>query len=176
MRKYAHFIMHCTFHLLEFLDWHPVFFKSLKLQTKLNYSLKYLNQLTEVIPNYQNKIQKTGRWSPGSPTFRSTFQREALPLKKEEALLSEMRAGDECLLDAVIQMLKVASGRGSGGNEGKCTHQDVLLWKRGHRGVGCGLRCQDAPSLLCLCLPLLGESLPPSLTICQPPSPRTCED
>ena len=68
--------------------------------------------------------------------MRSAFQKEALPLKKEEALLSEMRAGGACLLDAAIQMLKVASGRGGGGNEGKCTHQDVLLWSRGHRGRG----------------------------------------
>ncbi|OWK09422.1 hypothetical protein Celaphus_00006426 [Cervus elaphus hippelaphus] len=101
---------------------------------------------------------------------RVTEYREALPLKKEEALLSEMRAGGECLLDAVIQILKVASGRGSGGNEGKCTHQDVLLWSRGHRGGGAKTHLPSSASLCWVSHSLL------ALPFASLPSHRTYAD
>lgn len=43
----------------------------------------------------------------------------ALPLKKGEVLLREMRVGGECILDEVVERLMVELGRGGGGNEGK---------------------------------------------------------
>lgn len=146
MRKYAHFIMHCTFYLLEFLVCHPAFFKS----CKQNYSTKYLNQLRATISNYQDKIQQPGRYiSPWPPTLKSAFKGRPSPTKGE-VLLSELRTGGPSILDEGTWRWTVMWGEWGLVNIPR--HSPVEK-----RGVVDEM--WEASSLIHLCLPLLGESL-----------------